>query len=211
MPPLGCPSNTSCSRLQYVAQLSADDQARIRAMIDIGPIGSPNFGRFVIDGDQSTLNLLFPADPAVDAASGAIEALFTDYFAAMGLAVAPSAVTQNAARFRLAGVPFGGLNTGYGVPKTAEEAALFGGTAGLPFDACTFLLCDSYANVSTTALDRDVGRRRARRPAAVTAQLRAEATRRKRRQLGSHCVSFRAERGILLSHWRSCRATGYAG
>ena len=44
-------------------------------MIELHPLGSPNFGRFIVDSDR----LGVPPDPAVDAAPGAIEALFTEY------------------------------------------------------------------------------------------------------------------------------------
>jgi Zn-dependent M28 family amino/carboxypeptidase len=138
----------------YLNQLTSDERDHIRAVIDVQPIGSPNYGRFVVDGDQSTFPSLFPSNPAADAASGTIEALFNEYFAASSLAVAPSGGAQNAAPFRVAGIPFGGLTTGFGVAKTAQEAALFGGTAAADFDPCVSLFCDSFANTSTTALDQ---------------------------------------------------------
>jgi Zn-dependent M28 family amino/carboxypeptidase len=138
----------------YVAQLGTQDRARIRAMIDIQPVGSTNFGRFVLDGDQSTFTVPFPADPAADAASGGIEALFNEYFGASGLAVEPSGAAQGASLpFRNAGIAIGGLNTGFSTAKTSQQAALFGGVAGAAFDPCVNLPCDTFNNASTTALD----------------------------------------------------------
>lgn len=37
--------------------------------------------------------------------------------------------------------------------KTAEEAALWGGTAGQPYDPCYHAACDTYANNNDIALD----------------------------------------------------------
>jgi aminopeptidase Y len=50
------------------------------------------------------------------------------------------------------GVPSGGIFTGIDEIKTAEQAALFGGTAGAPFDPCYHRPCDGNGNYSRTAL-----------------------------------------------------------
>jgi Zn-dependent M28 family amino/carboxypeptidase len=52
-----------------------------------------------------------------------------------------------------AGIPAGGLFTGAEVPKTAEQAAIWGGTAGEQFDPCYHLACDDVDNVNLHALD----------------------------------------------------------
>jgi len=56
--------------------------------------------------------------------------------------------------FESVGVPVGGIYTGSESIKTAEEAALYGGTAGQAYDPCYHLLCDDITNLSTTALDQ---------------------------------------------------------
>ena len=43
--------------------------------------------------------------------------------------------------------------TGAEGTKTAEEAALWGGTAGQPYDPCYHLACDGLANNNDFALD----------------------------------------------------------
>lgn len=87
--------------------------------------------------------------------SGDIETLFADYFTASGLPFARNlGAGGTGITFRNVGIPFGGLNTGFNPAKTAQEAALFGGTAGAFFDACVWLPCDTFANVNTTALDQ---------------------------------------------------------
>ena len=139
----------------YVDQLSGDERERIAAVIGVEPVGSPNFGRFVLDSDFSDFATSHPPNPAVDAASRGIEALFTDYFAAAGLAASPIiAGTGVAAPFRNAAIPFGGLYAGAEGVKTAEEAFLFGGTAGVAYDPCAWQSCDALQNLSMTALDQ---------------------------------------------------------
>ena len=140
--------------VHYVEELATEDRDRIRAMLDVQPIGSPNFGRFVLDSDASTYPAGFAPNSALDAASRGIEALFASYFAAAGLPVASSAARGAGLPFRNAGIPFGGLNTGFTQAKTVQETALFGGTAGVAFDPCFDLPCDTFANVSMSALDQ---------------------------------------------------------
>jgi Zn-dependent M28 family amino/carboxypeptidase len=53
-----------------------------------------------------------------------------------------------------AGIPAGGLFTGAEDIKSAEEARLFGGTAGEAFDPCYHAACDDITNLNKTALDQ---------------------------------------------------------
>ena len=55
--------------------------------------------------------------------------------------------------FIAVGIPSGGLFTGAEGIKTAEEAAIWGGTAGQQYDPCYHLACDTYANNNDHALD----------------------------------------------------------
>ena len=55
--------------------------------------------------------------------------------------------------FILAGIPSGGLFTGAEVPKTEEQEAIWGGTAGEQFDPCYHLACDTFDNVDLHALE----------------------------------------------------------
>ena len=56
--------------------------------------------------------------------------------------------------FIAVGIPAGGLFTGAEGIKTAEQAAVYGGTAGEPYDPCYHQACDTIANVNTTAIDQ---------------------------------------------------------
>ena len=51
------------------------------------------------------------------------------------------------------GIPSGGLFTGAEGIKTAEEAAIWGGTAGVAYDPCYHQACDTFANNNIDALD----------------------------------------------------------
>ena len=64
--------------------------------------------------------------------SGAIEKIFTDYFASQGLASEPTAFDGRSdyGPFIAVGIPAGGLFSGAEGIKTAEQAAIYGGTAG---------------------------------------------------------------------------------
>jgi len=131
----------------YVSHLSGDEQDDIMAMLNFDMIGSPNYARFVYDGDGSATS---PAGPA---GSGFIEDVFVDYFNSQGLASDP---TQFSGRsdygpFIAVGIPAGGLFTGAEVPKTAAQALTYGGTAGLAYDPCYHLACDTFAGTGSGA------------------------------------------------------------
>ena len=57
--------------------------------------------------------------------------------------------------FIAVGIPSGGIFTGAEVPKTAEQQAKWGGTAGIPFDPCYHQACDNLGNVNRSILDKN--------------------------------------------------------
>ena len=122
-------------------------------MLNFDMIGSPNFVRFVYDGDLSDSE---PPPGGAPAGSAEIEDLFLDYFASQGLATQPTAFDGRSdyGPFIEAGIPAGGLFTGAEGIKTPEQATIFGGTAGQQYDPCYHLGCDGMANLSTTALEQ---------------------------------------------------------
>ena len=114
-------------------------------------VGSPNFVRFVYDGDGSATGTAGPPG------SGKIERFFLNYFENQGLATDPTPFDGRSdyGPFIDRGIPAGGLFTGAEGMKTAEEAAVYGGTAGEPYDPCYHQLCDQYPdNLNVTALDQ---------------------------------------------------------
>jgi len=138
---------------RYVNALPQAELDRIALNLNFDMVGSPNFVRFVYDGDDSA----FPVGPGAAAGppgSGAIEAQFHSYFASQGL---PSAETPFSGRsdygpFIAKGIPAGGLFTGAEGVKTAAQAATYGGTAGVAYDSCYHAACDAFPNFSATAL-----------------------------------------------------------
>jgi Zn-dependent M28 family amino/carboxypeptidase len=132
----------------YVNSLSPEELEKISLYLNLDMVGSPNFVRWVYDGDGSSGGFMFPPG------SDAIEYLFRDYFVAVDLPVEELALTaSDNFSFAAAGVPVGGLFTGAGGFKTPGEAALYGGTAGVAYDPCYHQACDGFDNASLTALD----------------------------------------------------------
>jgi Zn-dependent M28 family amino/carboxypeptidase len=133
----------------YVNSLSDAELDRIALYLNFDMVGSPNFVRFVYDGSGD----IGPTGPP---GSAEIESVFNGYFAANGLATEPTAFDGRSdyQAFINNGIPAGGLFTGAEGIKTAAQAATYGGTAGAPYDPCYHQACDTYANVSTAALDQ---------------------------------------------------------
>lgn len=133
----------------YVASLTDEERADIYANLNFDMIGSPNYVRFVYDGDGSEDGNAGPAG------SAEIEEVFTNYFDRLGLASAPTAFDGRSdyGPFIAAGIPAGGLFSGAEGIKTPEEAAIFGGTAGVAYDPCYHQACDDITNLSTRALN----------------------------------------------------------
>ena len=57
------------------------------------------------------------------------------------------------AAFAAKGIPWVGLYTGAGEPKSPEAAARFGGEAGRPHDACYHRTCDNLGNVDPALVE----------------------------------------------------------
>jgi Zn-dependent M28 family amino/carboxypeptidase len=135
----------------YVANLPAADLQKIALYLNFDMIASPNYVRFVYDGDDSDA---VGAGPGPDG-SAAIEKTFNDYFAGQGLAFKGTDFSGRSdyQAFIANGIPAGGLFTGAEGIKTPAEAAIFGGTAGVAYDACYHLACDTINNISAAALE----------------------------------------------------------
>ncbi|WP_433825228.1 M28 family metallopeptidase [Actinoplanes sp. CA-015351] len=132
----------------YVGSLDAAQQAKIYANLNFDMVGSPNYVRFVYDGDGSDTGTAGPDG------SGEIEAVFNDYFAAQGLASDPTAFDGRSdyGPFIAVGIPAGGLFSGAEGVKTEEQAAEYGGVAGEPYDACYHAACDDITNINNRSL-----------------------------------------------------------
>jgi Zn-dependent M28 family amino/carboxypeptidase len=134
----------------YVDSLSNRQLKGIGLYLNFDMVGSPNFVRFVYDGDGSAFGIKGPAG------SRNIERTFTGFFASQGLESEPTAFDGRSDydAFITAGIPAGGLFTGAEGVKTEEQAAIYGGTASEAYDPCYHAECDTIDNVSMTALDQ---------------------------------------------------------
>ncbi|HEV2930462.1 MAG TPA: M28 family metallopeptidase, partial [Propionibacteriaceae bacterium] len=132
----------------YVDQLSEEELQSIWANLNFDMVGSPNYVRFVYDGDGSA------GPPAGPPGSGQIESVFTEYFASQGLESEPTPFSGRSdyGPFIAVGIPAGGLFSGAEGIKTEEQAAIYGGTAGIAYDPCYHQACDTITNLNTKAL-----------------------------------------------------------
>ena len=138
----------------YVESLSERQLDQIALNLNFDMLGSPNFVRFVYDGDGSAT----PDDPndAGPAGSAKIERVFKRYFAARGLPTAPTPFEGRSdyGPFIAVGIPAGGLFSGAEGIKTARQEDVYGGTAGEPYDPCYHQPCDDITNLSIRALNQ---------------------------------------------------------
>ena len=136
---------------QYVAGLTQAEKDRIALYLNFDMVASPNYIFMVYDGNESS----FEAPVVVPDGSTAIENLFERYYTSVGQ---PYDDAQFSGRsdyqaFINNGIAAGGLFTGAEQVKTAQQAQIWGGTAGAWFDPCYHMACDTLANVSKKALD----------------------------------------------------------
>ncbi|MBT8250207.1 MAG: M20/M25/M40 family metallo-hydrolase [Acidimicrobiia bacterium] len=135
----------------YVAELSEEELDQIALYLNFDMIGSPNYFFGIYDGDDSDA---VGAGPGPEG-SAQIEKTFEAYFNMVG---EPFQGTDFSGRsdygpFIEVGIPAGGLFTGAEGIKTPEEVLLYGGTAGIQYDPCYHLACDTFDNISLHALD----------------------------------------------------------
>ena len=138
----------------YVNQLSQEEQDDIALYLNFDMIGSPNHVFFVYDGDDSDA---VGAGPGPDG-SAHIEQTFESFYAARGESWKGTDFSGRSdyGPFIAVGIPSGGLFTGAEGLKTAEEAAIWGGTAGEQYDPCYHQACDTFDNINLSAYDVNI-------------------------------------------------------
>jgi Zn-dependent M28 family amino/carboxypeptidase len=138
----------------YVAEQVANGGIdQIEANLNFDMIGSPNFVRFVYDGDLSDSP---PPPSGAPAGSAQIEQLFLRYFRRQGLANDPTAFDGRSdyGPFIANTVPAGGLFTGAEGRKTAAQQQVYGGFTGMQYDPNYHEEGDTFFNLSHVALDQ---------------------------------------------------------
>lgn len=174
----------------YVDSLSDAEKAKIMANLNFDMLGSPNYARFIYDGDGT----LGDAGPT---GSAAIEHLFQAYFKKKGLASQPTEFDGRSDYFAFieAGIPAGGLFSGAEEVKTKAQVKLYGGTAGKAFDECYHKACDGFGNVNFKAMKELGG-------AAVNAILTLATTKVDIRAAGGAPAAVAARSAAASAEWR---------
>ncbi|KPM42329.1 putative leucine aminopeptidase 2 [Neonectria ditissima] len=126
---------------------SSTELSKIRAYLNFDMIASPNYVYGIYDGDGSAFNLTGPAG------SDVLEQDFEKFYEKKKTPHVPSEFSGRSdyAAFIENGIPSGGLFTGAEVLKTEEEAALFGGEAGVAYDVNYHKAGDDINNLALDA------------------------------------------------------------
>ena len=132
----------------YVSQLSKKQIQDISVMLDFDMLASPNYARFIYDGNGDEHGFAGPNG------SGTIEQVFKDFWDSQGLGyeTIPFDGRSDYDAFTAAGIPAGGIFAGAEGVKTQAQVGLYGGTAGDPFDECYHQLCDDLNNINNKGL-----------------------------------------------------------
>lgn len=138
----------------YVKGLSPEQAEQIKLYLNFDMIASPNFGQFVYDGDDSDGEGEGPGPEG----SAQLEKGITDFLDSKDY---PHEGTDFSGRsdygpFIEVGIPSGGTFTGAEGIKTEEQAAKFGGEAGVAYDPCYHAECDDLDNINKEAFDVNI-------------------------------------------------------
>ena len=127
----------------YVAQLSPEENKKIRLFMDYDMLASPNFAYQVYNA----------TDALNPAGSQALRDLYTSWYEEQGKSwmYIPFDGRSDYDAFIRHGIPGGGIATGAEGIKTKEQQEKFGGEAGRWYDPCYHQLCDGVDNLNLTA------------------------------------------------------------
>jgi Zn-dependent M28 family amino/carboxypeptidase len=144
----------------YVGQLAADQRTDIALYLNFDMVGSPNFARFIYDGDQSDFTVPPPTPTTpffVPEGSAQIEYVFEDFYEEQELFYEGTEFSGRSdyQAFAIAGIPSGGLFTGAEGVKQDYQAEAYGGEAGVAYDPNYHQVGDDIANLDPEALDQN--------------------------------------------------------
>ncbi|MGW6773508.1 M28 family metallopeptidase [Streptomyces sp. NPDC055037] len=139
----------------YVNGLTAAQRENIALYLNFDMIASPNFAQFVYDGDDSDGE----GSGAGPEGSAQLEKGITDFLDSRNV---PHEGTDFDGRsdygpFIDAGIPSGGTFTGAEGIKSEDQAAKYGGEAGVAYDKCYHSACDDLSNVNMKAFGINIG------------------------------------------------------
>lgn len=127
----------------YVDALPAGENQKIRLFMDYDMLASPNFAYQIYDARND-------AHPV---GSRELRDLYVDWYTQQGLnyTFIPFDGRSDYDGFIRGGIPAGGIATGAEGVKTPDEAGMFGGEDGVPYDVCYHELCDDLSNLNLAA------------------------------------------------------------
>ncbi|KAK5659564.1 hypothetical protein OQA88_766 [Cercophora sp. LCS_1] len=127
----------------YVDVLPAEENKKIRLFMDYDMLASPNYAYQVYDARNDV-------NPV---GSQELRDLYVDWYAKHDLnyTFIPFDGRSDYDGFIRNGIPGGGIATGAEGIKTNEEAGMFGGEGGVPYDVCYHELCDDVSNLALEA------------------------------------------------------------
>lgn len=136
---------------QYIRTLPPEQLDALALYLNFDMLGSTNTGYFTYDGDQSAQAT--DPEPMPDGSAG-IERTLAGFLNLQGVRPADMPLSANTdySAFMNAGVPIGGATTGSSQRKTAVQARLWGGKAGVAFDPNYHTRRDNIDNVDAHAL-----------------------------------------------------------
>ncbi|OLL81911.1 Aminopeptidase Y (Arg, Lys, Leu preference) [Pseudonocardia sp. Ae168_Ps1] len=133
----------------YVEGLTPQQRDAHLLYLNVDMLGSSNGGYFVQGGAGDDESETGPPG------SGTVAAVLGEELAATGARAEPIPLYgDDDGPFVEAGIPTGGAVTGDGDTKSAQQAAVWGGTEGEVFDPCYHSACDTLASVDTDRFDR---------------------------------------------------------
>jgi Zn-dependent M28 family amino/carboxypeptidase len=139
---------------KYVGGLDREHVADIAVYLNFDMLASKNAGYFTYDGDQS--GQASPGIPvaSVPPGSAGAERTLAGYLNLAGVRPADMPLTRASdyGAFLTAGIPIGGITTGASQLKSAVQARLWGGQAGVPFDPGYRTPRDGVDNVNLQTL-----------------------------------------------------------
>ena len=135
-----------------MSQLTAAQRAAITININVDMLSSSNGVYFVQDGDGAHT---VPPGPVRPGRSAELEHVLTSYLESQDLpwVARPYDGRSDYMSFVNAGIGAGGLTTGSDQVKTPEQAALFGGIAGLTMHPTYHTAADRLEHVNMKSLD----------------------------------------------------------
>ncbi len=139
---------------KYVAALSEKQREQIALYLNFDMIASPNGVQFVFDGDDSDGVGEGPGPEG----SAQLERDINAFLDGKGK---PHEGTDFTGRsdygpFIEVGIPSGGTDTGAEGIKTAAQAKVFGGEAGIAYDPCYHAACDDLDNIDMRHFDTNI-------------------------------------------------------